>query len=106
MLGGNALKTELLCNNHSVKLNNFTQKYIADIVASIAKSLGSEPEEVILIVGENGVSVKCDDKQLKMEKDFVGNLILNTVKGMLSPLKGILWGRDIIITVKYRNKKI
>lgn len=99
------MKTELVCNGHSVRLNNFTQRYIAAIAAAIAASLGRETDEVVLIIGENGVSVNCDGKPLKMEKDFAGNLILNTVKGMLSPLKGIFWGGDINITVKCGDEK-
>ena len=35
---------------------------------------------------------------MDIRKDFAKQLVKNTVKGMLSPLKGVFWFREISIT--------
>ena len=42
------LKTELIINNRNIPLNDFTQRYIGNILKSIAMSLGGESAKVVV----------------------------------------------------------
>jgi len=92
------LKTTLHVNNSSVQLNAFTQVYIGNALRAIAKSLGVDTGKVTVHIGPEGLQIFSADQEIALRKDFAKQLTENTVKGMLSPLKGVFWTENITIT--------
>ncbi|MEW6739671.1 MAG: hypothetical protein ACOYU2_01445 [Nitrospirota bacterium] len=92
------MKTSLLVNNRVVPLNDFTQNYIANVLCAIARSLGYNPRNVTICIEYDELRIYTENGEIDIKKDFAKTLIQNTLKGMLSPLKGILWFQKITIT--------
>lgn len=93
------LKTSLMVNNYVIPLNDFVQGYVANILFAIAKSFGISPNSVTVCVDSEDFHVYTDKGEIDIsKKDFARQLIESTVKGMLSPLKGIFWLQKITIT--------
>jgi hypothetical protein len=96
------LKTVLHVNNSSLQLNDFTQVYIGNALRAIAKSLGMDSDNVTVHIGTEGLQIYLADEEIALRKDFARQLIENTIKGMLSPLKGVFWTENITITTSSR----
>lgn len=95
------MKTTLLVNDMIIPLNEFTQQYIGKILVGIAESLDHKGRRINLYIEPSGLTLFADDNQVPIKKDFVRLLIESTIKGVLSPLKGIFWLQRItIITEK------
>lgn len=95
------LKTSLLVNNNIVPLNDFTQAYIANILCAIVHSFGIDSDTVTVCVDAEGFHIHTDEGEIDIsKKDFARQLIESTVKGMLSPMKGVFWMQNITITSK------
>lgn len=93
------LKTSLMVNSHVIPLNDFVQGYVANILFAIANFFGISPNSVTVCVDSEDFHVYTDKEELDIsKKDFARQLIESTVKGMLSPLKGIFWLQKITIT--------
>jgi len=80
-------------------LNSFTQRYIANMIIGIARSFGDLSQEIAVYINDDDLRVESSRGQLNIEKEFAKELIQSTIKGMLSPLKGIFWRQKIKITV-------
>jgi len=91
------MKASLLVNNNAVPLNDFTQAYIANILCAIAGSLGADSKNVTIRIETDGLHIFTDNQELDIKKDFAKQLVENTIKGMLSPLKGVFWLTNITI---------
>ncbi len=93
------LKTSLMVNDYVVPLNDFMQDYIANILCAIANSFGMSPNSVTVCVDSEDFHVYTEKGEIDIsKKDFARQLIESTVKGMLSPLKGIFWLQKITIS--------
>lgn len=93
------LKTSLMVNNNIVPLNDFVQNYIANILGAIANSFDVSCENVTICADGDEFHIYTDNGEIDIsKKDFARQLIESTVKGMLSPLKGIFWLQKITIT--------
>jgi len=93
------VKTRILFNDHEILLNGFTQKYIANVITAIARSFLDEASDIIVCIDDGELAMFSGSRELVLEKDFANQLIQNTIKGMLSPLKGIFWQDKITILV-------
>lgn len=80
-------------------MNGFTQRYIANMIIGIARSFGDPSEDISVYINDDDLQVESSSGQLNIEKDFARELIQSTIKGILSPLKGIFWRQKIRITV-------
>ncbi|RMG73579.1 MAG: hypothetical protein D6710_03180 [Nitrospirae bacterium] len=94
------LKTTLLVNDIVIPLNNFTQQYIGNILVGIAQSLGYSGKRINLYIEPSDLTLYTDDIQVPIRKEFVRLLIESTIKGVLSPLKGIFWFQRITISTE------
>jgi len=103
MINGRLITVNLITNNHVIPLNEFTQNYIGNILLSIAHSFGYSPEQIIAIVDEAGLKITTEKGEIPLIKEFSKSLVGSTIKGMISPLKGIIWFKNIIITANYNN---
>jgi len=91
--------TRLLCNDQEIELNGFTQRYIANIIIGIARSFGDSSQDIAAYIDDDELRFDSSRGQLNIEKDFAKELIQSTIKGMLSPLRGIFWDQKIKIIV-------
>ncbi len=99
MEGITQLKTSLLVNNNIVPLNDFTQKYITNVLYAAAISFGVDSNTVTVCVDSDEFHIYTEKGEIDIsKKDFARQLIESTVKGILSPLKGIFWLQKITIT--------
>ncbi|MBF0328418.1 MAG: hypothetical protein HQL10_04620 [Nitrospirae bacterium] len=93
------IKTVLICKGNQIPLNAFTQKYIANVVMAVAKSFGDISNFVTVHIDENFAGIYSNGNKIVIEREFAKQLVQNTVKGLLSPLKGIFWDQEITITI-------
>ncbi len=91
------LRTCLVVNDHVIPLNEFTQLYIRNVLRAITASLGYESKKVHLYIESGDIKLFADDRLVPIRKEFVKLLIESTIKGVLSPLKGIFWLERISI---------
>ncbi len=94
------MKTTLFVNDMIVPLNEFTQQYIGKVLVGIAESLGYKGSRINLYIEPSALALFADDNQIPIRKDFVRLLIESTLKGLLSPLKGIFWLERITISTE------
>ncbi|GAB4413253.1 MAG: hypothetical protein OHK0032_09340 [Thermodesulfovibrionales bacterium] len=93
------MKTSLMVNNNIVPLNDFTQNYIAGVLCAIAHTLGDDSKKVTMRIEPEEIHIYTENGELDIKKDFAKGLIESTVKGILSPLKGVFWSQNITIAV-------
>jgi hypothetical protein len=96
----NKLKTTLVVNDRVVPLNEFVQDYIGNILRAMVASLGFYANRINLYIESGEIRLYADDQQVPIRKDFVRLLIESTIKGVLSPLRGIFWLERIIIVTE------
>lgn len=92
------MKTQLLVNDLVIPLNDFTQLYIGNILRGIATSLGCPEERVSINIDADGLNLFAGYSGIQIEQGFTREIVESTVKGMLSPLKGVVWIEKVIIT--------
>ncbi|MEK6671938.1 MAG: hypothetical protein AABY42_00490 [Nitrospirota bacterium] len=91
------MKTSLAVNDNSIPLNDFTQDYIGNVMMGIAVSLGHSSNAITLDINGTDLSLKTGKGDVIILKDFAKMLIESTIKGILSPLNGVLWLQRITI---------
>lgn len=94
------LKTDVIVNDTIVPLNEFTQNYIGNVLRSIVASLGHPSRDVAVHIYGNGLYIYTEEGELPLLKDFARMLVESTVKGLVSPLKGVFWLQGLTITTK------
>lgn len=93
------LKTNIIVNGNEVFLNEFTQNYIGNVLSGIVLSFGYTSDVITAQVDEAGLKLYTEKGEIPLIKEFSKSFVESTIKGMLSPLKGIFWLQNIIITV-------
>lgn len=91
------MKTILAVNDNRIPLNDFTQNYIGNVMRGIAVSLGHSSSAITLDINGADLSLKTGKGDVIILKDFAKMLIESTIKGILSPLNGVLWLQRITI---------
>lgn len=94
------MKANLVVNDYIVPLNDFTQNYIGNVLKGIVFALGHDSSRVTVNIDGTDLYIKTDKGDLSIMKDFTRLLIESTIKGVLSPLKGVIWLQRITITCK------
>jgi len=93
-------KTNLMVNDYVVPLNRFTQTYIGNILRAMALSLGYNPKEVSAYIDGDEVRLYTEEGEIPIVREFAKAMVTSTVKGVLSPLKGIFWLQRISINTR------
>ena len=83
------LKTELFVNEKPVPLNPFNQDYAGNILKGIVIALGYSGKEFSLSLDSEELKILSNGEDVEIRKDFVRLIIENTIKGMVSSLKGV-----------------
>ncbi len=91
------LKTTLVVNDTVIPLNHFTEQYIGNILKSISISLGYDAKKVNIYIDSDELRIYADECEVPVRKDFVRLIVESTIKGVLSPLKGVFWFERISI---------
>jgi len=91
------LKTTLVVNDTVIPLNHFTEQYIGNILKSISSSLGFDAKKVNIYIEPEELRIYADDRKIPIRKDFVRLIVESTIRGVLSPMKGIFWLERISI---------
>jgi hypothetical protein len=84
----------------TIPLNEFTQKYIGNVINGIVSALGVEGNEYRIFIDGRRLVIFVDDTEVPLKKEFPRLIIRGTIKAMLSPLKGIAFFEDIMVVVK------
>ncbi|MDI6744355.1 MAG: hypothetical protein QMD07_03145 [Thermodesulfovibrionales bacterium] len=84
-------------NNNIVPLNDFTQNYIASVLCAIAHTFGDDSRNVTMHIEPEEFHIYTENGELDIKKVFAKGLVESTVKGILSPLKGVFWSQNITI---------
>ncbi|GBD99309.1 hypothetical protein BMS3Abin07_01344 [bacterium BMS3Abin07] len=93
-------KTKLLVNDEFIPLNDFTQRYIGNILRGIAEALGYSSRKVTIIIEPDDLKIFCGEEAVPIQKDFARLIVESTIKGVLSPLNGIFWLERISIVTE------
>ena len=93
------MKTSLTVNNNIVPLNDFTQNYIASVLCAIAHTFGDDSRTVTMRIEPEEFHIYTENGELDVKKDFAKMPTESTIKGILSPLKGVFWSQNITIAV-------
>lgn len=80
-----------------VPLNEFAQQYIGNILRGIALSLGYSGTNISIDIDSRGLNLYSEDRDIQIRKDFPRAIVESTVKGMVSPLKGVVWVDKVMI---------
>lgn len=99
-MGTTILKTNLLVNDCVVPLNEFTQNYIGNVLKGVALSLGYDSRDIKVHIDKEEFHIYTENGEIPIIKDFARSLIEGTIKGILSPLKGVFWLQRITIASK------
>jgi len=94
------LKTDVIVNDTIVPLNAFTQNYIGNVLRSIVASLGHSSRDVAVHIDGSELCIYTEKGELPLLKDFARKLVESTVKGLVSPLKGVFWLQSLTVATK------
>ena len=93
------MKVEIINNDNVIFLNAFSQRDVANILMALIKSFGDDSSAITIHINADELSIYTKKGKLSMEKDFAKQLIHSTIKGVLSPFKGLFWQQQMRITV-------
>jgi hypothetical protein len=84
-----------------IPLNDFSELYVGSILRGIATSLGCCGKKISINIDPEGLNLYSDDLDVQVKKEeFACIIVESTIKGMLSPLKGVVWPEKITITTR------
>lgn len=95
-----------MVNDYVVPLNKFTQTYIGNVLRGICLSLGTDCREITLFIDGDNMKIHTDNGDVPVIRNFARDIITSTIKGVLSPLKGIFWLQRISINSRLTEKEV
>lgn len=99
------LKTDVIVNDTIIPLNEFTQNYIGNVLRSIVESIGHASKDVAVHIDGGDLSIYTEKGELPLLKDFARQLVESTVKGMVSPLRGVFWFQSLIVSTRLGSRE-
>jgi len=99
------LSTSLFFRDNQIPLNEFTQRYIGNVIDGIVSALGAKGNEYRVYIDGGRLEIYVDGVEVPLQKEFPRLIIRGTIKAMLSPLKGIVLFEDIVIVVRSITSK-
>jgi hypothetical protein len=90
----------VLVNDMVIPLNDFTQLYIGNVLRGIATSLGCPGSSVSLDIDAGGLNLLSEGTSHPVSTEFARSMVESTVRGMLSPLEGVVWIERITISTR------
>lgn len=100
MEGITELKTTLMVNDIVVPLNDFTQAFLGNVLKGMALSFGSGSNDVGINIISNVPTLYSDDRNIEINDESTRLMMVSTVRGMLSSIKGVVWLEKITLTTR------
>lgn len=100
MEGITELKTTLMVNDMVIPLNDFTQVFLGNVLRGMAISLGSRSNDVGFNIDVNDLTLYSDDTNIEIKDESTRQMMVSTVKGMLSSIKGVVWLERVSLTTR------
>jgi len=100
MEGITEMKTTLMVNDIVIPLNDFTQAFLGNVLRGMALSLGSRSNDVGFDIDVNEMTLYSDDSNLEIKEESKRLMIVSTVRGMLSSIKGVVWLERVTLTTR------
>ena len=94
------MKTQVLVNNMVIPLDDFTQRYIGSVLRGIATSLGLPGSGISLELDPGGLNLFSEEANIPVTTEFARNIVESTIRGMLSPIEGVVWVERITINTR------
>ncbi len=100
MEGITELKTTLMVNDIVIPLNDFNQAFLGNVLRGMAQSLGSRSNDVGFDIDVNEMTLYSDDTNLEIKDESKRLMIVSTVRGMLSSIKGVVWFEKVTLNTR------
>lgn len=89
-----------MVNDIVIPLNDFNQAFLGNVLRGMALSLGNNNNDVGFNIDVNELTLYSDDINMKINDEPTRLMILSTVRGMLSPIKGVVWLEKVTLTTR------
>ncbi len=100
MEGIAGLKTTLMVNDIVIPLNDFTQAFLGNVLRGMAQSLGNKSNDIGFDIDVNDLTLYSDDKNIEIKDETTRLMMVSTVRGMLSSIKGVVWLERVTLTTR------
>lgn len=94
------LKTSVFVADSDIPLNRFTHVYVGNEVRGIVRALGQDAKDITININGADIKIFTEEGEVSLHKDFARKIVEGSLKGILSPLKGIDWNKQITIKCK------
>jgi hypothetical protein len=99
------MRTKLFCENQEAPVTPFVGRFAANVCLSIAVSLKAPVPHKMLqfILQRNAATLQIDDERVLLA-GFAETLVCDTLRGMISHLKGLEAGKDVRILIELEDQ--
>lgn len=95
-----SLKTSVFVADTALPLNEFTHAYVGNEVRGIVLSLGHDAKDITVNINGPDIRIFTEEGEVALRKEFARKIVAGSLRGILSPLKGIDWNKQITIKCK------
>lgn len=99
------METKLRINNRDVPLDDFTQTYVGHVAQAVMRSLGHESHDITVHIDDAGLRIYKEKGEVPVTRDLAESLIESTIKGALSPLRGVTRIKRVMISTRIPHEK-
>ncbi len=93
---------KLFVNEEQLKLDQFDEIYISNILKAISSSLGcSKGKDIFMHINGKKMSITAETSYVPIKSDKVKLLIKCTIHGLLSAIEGIAFLDTVDISLKF-----
>jgi hypothetical protein len=89
-----------MVNDIVIPLSDFTQTFLGNVLRGMALSLGSGGKGVGFNIDVNELTLYSDDTNIQIKDESTRLMIVSTVRGMLSSIKGVVWMERVTLTTR------
>ena len=89
-----------MVNDIVIPLDDFTQAFLCNVLRGMAVTLGSRSSDVGFNIDINELTLCSDDSNIEVKDEFMRLMIVGTIRGMLSSIKGVVWLEKVTLTTR------
>ncbi len=94
------MKTTLMVNDIVIPLNDFTQVFLGNVLRGMALSVGNRSNDVGFNIDVNDLTLYSDDTNIEIKDESTRLMMVSTVRGMLSSIKGVVWLERVTLNTR------
>lgn len=91
------LQTTIFVADTVIPLNRFTHVYIGNEVRGMVLALGQDAKDITIHIKGSDIKIITEKGEVTLRTEFANKIVEGSLKGILSPLKGIDWNKQITI---------